>query len=391
MAPSREDAVKSTQIVWQAENGWSGDLRPAEHPQRAFALALGAREALTPDVVAQARAFVGAAPLVTCTTSGEIAGERVYDGSVVLTLVEFERTDVRAHMVRLDGNEDSRAAGRSLAQKFDTTAPSGALRHVIVFSDGLAVNGTGLVAGIADILPAAVGITGGLAGDGTQFIRTLVGLGGEAAPGCLVGIGVYGPDVQVGFGSMGGWDPFGPERRVDRSAGNVLHVLDGEPALEVYKRYLGDHVSGLPGSALLFPLAVTAPGAQGAVTRTILSVDEASGSMTFAGDVPEGSRVRLMKANVDRLVDGAEGAATACGLDGAAPESSFALLVSCVGRKLVMGQRVEEEVEAVSDVLGARSTLAGFYSYGELAPRGRGVPCELHNQTMTVTTLREAR
>jgi hypothetical protein len=363
-------------------------VAPCADPARSFALALGGRDVLTADRIAEARGMVGGAPLVTCTTAGEIAGERVHDDTVVLTLVELARGEARAHLVQLDGDVDSRAAGRSLARAFAPMTASGALRHVIVLSDGLAVNGTGLVAGIADVLPPGVGITGGLAGDGTRFLETHVGLDGKA--GRLAGIGIYGESVRVGFGSMGGWDPFGPERRVDRSSGNVLHVLDGEPALEVYKRYLGEHVAGLPGSALLFPLAVTAPGAQGAVTRTILSVDEGSGSMTFAGDVPEGSRVRLMKANHDKLVDGAEGAASACGAPSEGRDSSFALLVSCVGRKLVLGQRVEEEVEAVADVLGAQTMLTGFYSYGELAPRGGSAACELHNQTMTVTTLHEA-
>lgn len=380
--------MHATQVVWHEANGWTGPAPVITDPTRAFVLMLGDREALGPARVDEVRAWARSTPLVLCTTAGEIAGERVYDGSIVATVVQFERTDVLARMVRLAGNEDSRAAGRTLARSFPVRSGAGELRHVLVFSDGLTVNGTGLVAGIADALPAGVTITGGLAGDGTRFTETHVGLGTHADVGSLVGVGLYGESVAIGFGSMGGWDAFGPERRVDRSSGNVLYELDGEPALEVYKRYLGDHVARLPGSALLFPLAVTAPGAQSTVTRTILSVDEASGSMTFAGDVPEGSRVRLMKANHDKLVDGAEGAAERCGAGGGSP--SFALLVSCVGRKLVLGQRVEEEVEAVASVLGASTCIAGFYSYGELAPHALGVACELHNQTMTVTTLSEA-
>jgi hypothetical protein len=382
--------MQTAQFHWQLASGWTPNLPTAPGAGvQGFALAFGTREAITEDRRAELRAAVGAFPLVWCTTSGEIAGEGVHDGTIVVTTVAFAHASVQAHQVTLDGTADSRAAGRILAARFAARAEAGALRHVLVFSDGLAVNGTGLVAGLADALPAGVTLTGGLAGDGTQFAQTLVGLGDDLAAGSLVAVGIYGESVQVGFGSMGGWDAFGPERHVDQSAGNVLHRLDGEPALDVYKRYLGDHIAGLPGSALLFPLAVTAPGAKGAVTRTILAVDEATGSMTFAGDVPEGAKVRLMKANHDRLVDGAEGAAGLC-VDAAGTKPDFALLISCVGRKLVLGQRVEEEVEAVAAVLGAGTTLAGFYSYGELAPRSLGAACELHNQTMTVTTFREA-
>lgn len=174
-----------------------------------------------------------------------------------------------------------------------------------------------------------------------------------------------------------------------RSRGNVLFELDGQPALALYKSYLGEHARDLPGSALLFPLLLEDAGGGAGLVRAVLGVDEAAGSLTFAGDVPEGTSARLMKANFDRLVDGACGAATASlhGLDGAAAE--LALLISCVGRKLVLRQRVEEEIEAVREVL-PQAVLAGFYSYGELCPQGSVGSCELHNQTMTITTLGEA-
>jgi hypothetical protein len=256
----------------------------------------------------------------------------------------------------------------------------------MVLSDGLAVNGTALVDGMSSALPAGCAITGGLAGDAGRFERTLVGLDGNVGSGQVGALGLYGDALQVGYGSLGGWDAFGPERRADQSDGNILRALDGEVALEVYKRYLGEHAAGLPGSALRFPLAVTAPGADRAVVRTILAVDEASGAMTFAGDIPVGSRVRLMKANHERLVEGAEEA----GRLAMRPGARLAVLISCVGRKLVMGQRTEEEVEAVAAALGSGGVVAGFYSYGELCPVDSASACELHNQTMTVTTFGEA-
>jgi hypothetical protein len=112
--------------------------------------------------------------------------------------------------------------------------------------------------------------------------------------------------------------------------------------------------------------------------------------MTFAGDIPQGGTAQFMKTNVDDLVDGATAAAEASltGLGDKRPE--LALLVSCVGRKLVMKQRVEEEVEAIRDIFGMETKIAGFYSYGELCPFRYGQECRLHNQTMTITALAEA-
>lgn len=335
------------------------------------------------------------APVLGCSTAGEIAGTEVTDDHVVATAVEFASTQVRGHAVRLAGPADSQAAGRQLAAALPATVPAVAgegtepLAHVFVLSDGLHVNGSDLVRGLTERLPAGITVTGGLAGDGARFATTRVLWDGDAADRKVAAIGFYGRRLKVGFGSLGGWDPFGPERVITRSVGNVLYEFDGQSALGLYKKYLGEHAGGLPATGLLFPLSLrTAPG-ETPVVRTILSVNERDQSMTFAGDVPEGTYARLMKANFDRLIDGAVGAAaTGHAAIGSTPPE-LALLISCVGRKLVLQQRIEEEVEGVRDVLGPEAVLAGFYSYGEISPFTPGAKCELHNQTMTITTLRE--
>jgi hypothetical protein len=320
-----------------------------------------------------------------CSTAGDIFGTEVTDDSLVATAVCFERTRVQGCHTRIAGPDDSFAAGERLARCLDGDG----LAHVFLVSDGLHVNGSDLVKGLASHLPSHVTVTGGLSGDGPRFKETLVVYDGEAAPLTVAAVGFYGPDLRVGFGSLGGWDAFGPERLITRSRGNVLYELDGRSALELYKLYLGPHAADLPASGLLFPLSLRSELDETPVVRTILSVDESERSMTFAGDVPMGSYARFMKANFDRLIDGAVGAArTSHEAIGATP-CELALLVSCVGRKLVLGQRVEEEVEGVRDVLGSAPVLAGFYSYGEISPFTPSAKCELHNQTMTITTLRE--
>jgi hypothetical protein len=251
----------------------------------------------------------------------------------------------------------------------------------------LKVNGSQLVEGLTSGLPH-VTVTGGLAGDGTRFQETLVICGDEARSRVIAAIGFYGPRIHIGCASLGGWDSFGPDRLITKASGNVLYELDGQSALDLYKRYLGDHARNLPASGLLFPLSVRRSDSDEPIVRTILAVDEAAQSMTFAGDMPVGAHARLMKANFDRLIDGATGAARASrGVNGSAAE--VALLISCVGRRLVLKQRTEEEVDAVRDVLGPRVPLAGFYSYGEISPFVASARCQLHNQTMTVTTLSE--
>jgi hypothetical protein len=151
---------------------------------------------------------------------------------------------------------------------------------------------------------------------------------------------------------------------------------------------LGEHAAGLPASGLLFPLNLRTESDDTPVVRTILAIDEETQSLTFAGDIPEGSYVRLNEANFDRLIKGAEGAAEKTMLD-TKSSPDLAILISCVGRKLVLKQMIEEEVESVKEVLGQNTTLCGFYSYGEISPFSKNAKCELHNQTMTITTFKE--
>lgn len=387
--------MKIEQIRWTAARGWCPAAgAPLSQPAQ-LVLAFGATAVLRqPQLAAKLRSDYPSAHIFGCSTAGEICGTQVSDDSLVATAIRFEHTQLRHAQVRLGRVPDSFQAGKRLSQQLPHSVPGDdgsahRLAHVLVLSDGLKVNGTEFVAGLHKHLPEGVSLTGGLAGDGANFGETLVFDEGAAATGTIAAVGLYGSRLNVGFGCLGGWDPFGPERLVTRSHANVLYELDGQSALGLYKQYLGEHAAGLPATGLLFPLSVRSQPAETPVVRTILSVDEATQSMTFAGDIPQGGYARLMKANFDRLIDGATGAArsTHAALRDSQPE--LAILISCVGRKLVLKQRIEEEVEAVREVLGAGSLMTGFYSYGEISPFTPGARCELHNQTMTITALSE--
>ncbi|MBV8621013.1 MAG: FIST C-terminal domain-containing protein [Curvibacter sp.] len=333
------------------------------------------------------RRFPGAT-ILGCSTAGEISAQGVTDGSCVLTAVHFEHTALRLASTGLAGMEDSRAAGRRLGE-----ALAGAeLQAVLVYGPGVAVNGSALVGGLEAALDHRRPITGGLAGDGGAFARTWVMHRDAVSDHAVVALGLYGRHLRLGHGSAGGWVPFGPARRVTRAQGNVLFELDGEAALTIYKRYLGEHARGLPGSGLLFPFLMEDPAQEGeGLIRTILAINEADGSLTLAGEVRQDSFLKLMQASTDRLIDGAERAAELARASWAPESAELAILVSCVGRKMIMGNQVDEEVEAVSGLLGPRAVLCGFYSNGEISPLGREGACQLHNQTMTITVLEESQ
>jgi hypothetical protein len=387
--------MKTEQRSWTRTSGWMPALCGSVAQSAQLVLVFGARVVLEDlQLIESIRKSYPAAHIFGCSTAGEICGAEVSDDSLVATAIHFEHTQVRTAQASLDANSDSGEAGEFLAHALPHSVEAqrvGAeekLLHVLILSDGLIVNGSDLVRGLLKHLPTGVAVTGGLAGDGTRFGATLVFKSDLPQKGAICAVGLYGSRLKIGFGSLGGWDPFGPERLVTRSKSNVLFELDGRPALGLYKQYLGEHATGLPSTGLLFPLSVRVTPEDTPLVRTILAVNEEQQSMTFAGDVPEGALARLTKSSVDRLIEGAVGAARASYPAGSAPPE-LALLISCVGRKLVLKQLVEDEVEGVRDILGGQATLAGFYSYGEIAPFSLGERSELHNQTMTITTFAE--
>lgn len=325
------------------------------------------------------------AAIVISSTAGEIYQDTVSDHSLVVAALQFDKTKIETAAVNIKDFSNSYDAAAELANRL----PKEKLVHILVFSDGNLVNGSELVKGLVTWTGENVMVTGGLAGDGANFNSTLVGFNSNAVEGQIVAIGFYGDNISITHGSQGGWDVFGLEKRITRSKSNVLFEIENQNALELYKKYLGPEAANLPGSALLFPLSVVIPGTKKPVVRTILSINENEKSMTFAGDVPEGSKVRFMKANFDRLTEAASGAAQNT-LVNHNYKPVFSLLISCVGRKLILGERTVEEVKAVNKTYDNKTAIAGFYSYGEISPFNEGNDCQLHNQTMTITSFYES-
>jgi hypothetical protein len=374
--------MKVEQRLWHPASGWS--VIDSDGPIEPGLVLFFASPGTLDDGkrFAELKSLYPRAALLGCTTGGEIAALDVHDGAVVATALEFADTDVKIA-------EDKVAPGKSAFDVGVTIAkalPRDGLRSVFLLSDGTQVNGTELVAGIQDVLGRNVCLTGGLAGDGPNFGTTKVGLNANPESGRVVAAGFYGERIRIGYGSVGGWDAVGPERIITRAAGNTLYDLDDMPALDLYKQYLGPEADKLPASALLFPLRIHPKGRPDeSLVRTVVGIDAANNAMIYAGAIPQGYIAQVMLGNFDHLVAGAGRAAEKAAI----PEAKLAILVSCIGRKLLLGQRIADEVEAVGAVLGAACRTTGFYSYGEIAPMENLPVCDLHNQTMTITTFAE--
>jgi hypothetical protein len=378
--------MKLETFFYTQTSGWSVSSFPALDSERTWVIVFGGPDFI--DAPAPLRELAQAYPhshITGCSSSGEIFGTAISDNHLVVGVIQFDHTWLASTITPVSSVQESYAAGQAIAQHL--YQPS--LRSVFILSDGLKVNGSELVQGLNATLPPSIVVTGGLAGDADRFKRTWVLKDGTPVSGFVSAVGLYGDHIQIGHGSRGGWDIFGPERQVTRSQGNILYELDGKPALQLYKSYLGDYAAGLPATSFHFPLALRADKSDPKrIVRTVLAIDEANQALISAGDIPLGYLVQLMRGNYDRLVDGAVEAAAQVRQpqDKAAPALSIA--ISCVGRRLVLGERTEEETEAILDLLPQGTQQIGFYSYGEISPYDTG-HCNLHNQTMTLTTIFE--
>jgi hypothetical protein len=368
-------------VQFDVNRGWSSPFPALDSPST-LVLVFAARHLESHlEVFRELRGAYAQSVILGCSTAGEITGASVRDDTLTVCIARFEHTRLVRCQARIESAMHSRSAGVQLGCELVQAKASGAL----LLCDGLTVNGSELTSGLNAQLRQDVVVTGGLSADGARFKRTwTLDEHGMPQAGLVTAVGFVGAHLRIGYGSRGGWDVFGPRRLVTKSQGNVLYELDQTPALELYKKYLGERAQGLPAAALLFPLELHTGSRR--IVRTVLSVDECAGTMTFAGDIPQGQYAQLMRANFDRLIDGAAHAAASVADCPDVP--GVCVAISCVGRKLVLGERTEEEAEAVSHMLPRNVHQVGMYSYGELSPQDLGI-CDLHNQSMTITLIQE--
>lgn len=325
------------------------------------------------------------AQIIICSTAGQISNTNLVQNNLVATAIEFEKSAIKVTEVDILSNSNISLLGNIINEDL----LSKDLKSILIISEGSYINGTELINELIKQTNGIIPIFGGLAGDEYNFEKTIVGLNKDATAGKIVAVGFYGDNIHFGFGSEGGWSDFGPEREVTDSDKNILYKIGNRSALEIYKEYLGKYAEELPSSSLYFPLSMKENQDSEPIVRTILSIDEEKKSMTFAGNIPIGSTVRFMKGNIDKLIDASYHAAEEI-YSNQIHQPELAFLVSCVGRKIVLGNRIEEEIEVVKEVFGDKILVCGFYSYGEISPTLNKVACELHNQTMTLTTISES-
>jgi len=372
------------QVVFRG-NQWEGfDNLKLQASEYQLLLVFAQKSLLAdPAIFKKLKEHFNAAQIVSASTAGEIIGDESIEDAVLAIAIKMEQTPFTIVHQNIEQHANSYDLGLSLAKALKKDG----LSYVMILSDGHIVNGSDLLDGIKSHLGEQLPMSGGMAGDGNLFSSTLVGFGEDIKNGHVVLIGFYGDALHICIDVQRGFNYFGPERVVTKSNKNILYDIDGTKALDLYKKYLGEYVDELPGSALLFPVAILNDNDEPLV-RTILSINEEDGSMVFAGNMPEGVTIRFMRSNLDQLINRAEEASkrvTDC-----VDDPDLLLVMNCVGRKIILGQRRGEEIEALSKSLKGNTILAGFYTYGEFSSWEKPEKtCDLHNQTVVVTAIKE--
>ena len=377
--------MKTVQLVKHKNKDWEYVIENQEL-REPLVLVFGNRYMLEDDsIYEEIRQQFPGGHIIFGSACAEISSNTVNEESITVTAIEFEKSEflIKTSNV-LNTDLDSFKTGNDLINQF----PQEGLKYVFVVSEGSFVNGSQLTKGMSASTDDNLVITGGLCGDDARFEKTLASYNENPKEGELVAVGFYGETLEISFSIHGGWTPFGPERIVTKSEGNILYELDGLPALDLYKNYLGEKAKDLPGAALLYPFSVTTEGERQSIVRSILNIDEEKNAVILAGDIIEKAKVQLMMTNVDNIANASERAARQA-LEYRVNKPQLAILISCIGRKLVLDQRVEEEIEEVIEVIGKDAVITGFYSYGEIAPFHGESACQLHNQTMTITLISE--
>jgi len=336
------------------------------------------------DLVTGAFEAVGTRNFIGCTTDGEVSSAGFSSESAVLAGIATDQITFQVASVSNIGH-DGEWTGRELGNALQSA------RHVQVLSDGLTGNGSAIARGLTSALGVQVPVSGGAAGDARRFKQTWQFLGSNILTDSAVAMSMSG-NFDVGTGVRSGWFPAGVPKKVTRAKGNVVYEFEGQSALSVYRMYLGPLAPQLPAVGVQFPFGIVDEKLQlgeDVILRAPMAIDEREGSVSFAGEVPEGCTMVLTTGGITESLLQASGEAARRAMAdlGNASMPAIIFLYTCMGRRILLGRRTNEETARICSVVGRGVPITGFYTYGEYCPAKRDSGCLLHNETATVTVI----
>ncbi len=336
----------------------------------------------------------GTIPMIGGTTAGELSTKGFSTNSVVVLALNSNSLEFTTG-IGVDMGADELQCGKSLVADLSKKHTFDDALSLLVFPDGLGGDGCKVIDGINSALTDKLEIVGGCLGDGDEFGRTYQFYDGNVYEDSIPGLLISGKSsFRTGIGVRSGFESIGNKMFCTESDGNIVKKIDGVNALELYKELLGEERSKrLPGIFLEYPFGlidekVAISGEEYFQLRCGLTADENEGSISCAGSIPEGSAITITAGSRSDLINGARLAAEQAKTSLGDVRPKLTMVFSCVGRKLVLGRRVSEEIDVVQKTIGSDVPLIGFYTYGEIGPidKDRNSLCEakFHNETLVI-------
>ncbi|WP_294963880.1 FIST N-terminal domain-containing protein [Sulfurimonas sp.] len=321
--------------------------------------------------------------VIGSSTPAEIYENEILYNSITMAILRFDTSHFKLIVKDIE-EANSYEVGKEIVNDL----PKDNLKSIFVLANVLNTNGSELTKGLSENIPKNCVIAGGLVGDGVDFNKTWLIINSKIMNKEICAVGLYGNNLQVHYGCKNGWTRFGFDRHVTHSENNILYSLDNKPALELYKRYLGEYASELPLSGLYFPLMLHEDASREPKLRSVKAINEKENSIIFAGNIPQNSIVSFGRTNLDDLIKSSQEATECLIQDYDKEQKALCIGISGVGRKFVLKQEAEDEIEAVSYALSSNISTVGFYSYGQISKLPSG-GCDFHNQTMTLLLIYE--
>ncbi|MFH1459555.1 MAG: FIST N-terminal domain-containing protein [Candidatus Omnitrophota bacterium] len=347
-----------------------------------------------PDLIRGIKSVIPNAPLVGCTTAGEITQNGPDKKSVTVLALKSDNLYAALGIGR-NINKNSRSSGQEVARDTIVKTPKGEIRHAfMMLPDGLNGNGVEIIRGIQEVLGTSFPIVGGSAGDDFLFQKTFQYYEENVYENSVVGV-LFSGEISVGIGARHGWYPLGKPRIVTEADHNIIKKLDGKPAARIYEDYFGKRVADLKNEpmarmSVMYPLGMSIPEEEECIIRNAMRINE-KGELICAGEVPCGSEIRVMMGSKETALKAAKKAAEVA-LSGLRKKAEIVFVFDSVSRERLFGRKSKEEIEIVRETFGKDTPIIGFYTYGEQAPLGATVHLGqtfFHNETIVVFAIGE--
>lgn len=336
----------------------------------------------------------GTIPMIGGTTAGELSTKGFSTNTVVVLALNSDSLEFTTG-IGVKMSEDELQCGKTLVDDLLKKQTLEDALSLLVFPDGLGGDGCKVLDGINSALPDKLEIIGGCLGDGEEYSRTYQFYDGKVYEDSIPGVLISGQSsFKTGIGVRSGFESIGNKMFCTESEGTVVKKIDGVNALELYKELLGEERSKrLPGIFREYPFGlidekVAISGEEYFQLRCGFTANEDEGSISCSGSIPEGSAITITAGSRGDLINGARLAAEQAKTTLGDAEPKLIMVFSCIGRKLVLGRRVSEEIDAVQKTMGSDVPLIGFYTYGEIGPIDKGrsslSEAKFHNETLVI-------